>query len=80
MTVFGQHSTVPLLYANRASVAPRTRTACQEPSMHSWPQGSEETMLGKELAGQAISCLFWIGKLLTGRNEGLLHKEDTSHL
>ena len=32
MTAFGQHSMVPPLYANRALVAARARTACEAPS------------------------------------------------
>ena len=32
MTAFAQHSLVPVFYANRATVAPRARTAPEAPS------------------------------------------------
>ena len=34
MTALGQHSMVPLFYANRASIALRARTAREAPSQH----------------------------------------------
>ena len=36
MTALGQHSMVPPLYANRAKVAPRARTAREAPSLSAY--------------------------------------------